>query len=168
MRNERRQKERQQEALRQEERRQDERQQESTVEEPSYFWPRRRFLRRSFAWFAGFGFFATLAPTPFGCSGGDLDTRVTGALLGLGVPPLALAPELDAQEWPRSRALEVLFGSLPAGTIEEALASPEALRRHIAERSRQDFDAGKTRLLHGWRLSESELAVAILTAPGRG
>jgi len=125
---------------------------------------------RSLGWLAGVGAVASLGPLPFGCSGGDLDMRVTGVLLGLGVPPLSsgLVSEVGPEEWSRARALEVLFGSLPAGQVELTIASPEALRRHLAERSSQDFDADRTRLLDGWRLSESEIAVAILTAPGRG
>ncbi len=127
---------------------------------------RRRFLGRALGWWASLGFFSAFGPLPIACSGVDIDTRTTGALLGLGAPPFV--PDLDSEEWPRSRALKVLFGSVPATSVETALASPAALRRHIAERSRQDFDVGRTQRLDGWLLAESEIAVAILTAPGRG
>jgi hypothetical protein len=56
-------------------------------------------------------------------------------------------------------------GAARASEWEELAASdPDALRESIRERHREDFSAGRTLLLSGWVLSETELRLCALVA----
>jgi hypothetical protein len=62
--------------------------------------------------------------------------------------------------------LEGLTGGAARASEWEELASsdPQALRQSIRQRHREDFRAGRTRLLSGWVLSETELRLCALVA----
>ena len=56
-------------------------------------------------------------------------------------------------------------GAARASEWEElAVSDPGALRESIRERHREDFSAGRTQLLSGWVLSETELRLCALVA----
>ena len=56
-------------------------------------------------------------------------------------------------------------GAARASEWQELAASdPQALRESIRERHREDFRAGRTLLLSGWVLSETELRLCALVA----
>jgi hypothetical protein len=93
-----------------------------------------------------------------------IDRKLESALRALVGAEAAAAARLASPDWTRSRAALHLFDGASQLQILSLLSRPSALRAHLDERQRRDFQGGRTMVREGWILSETEIAVAVLVA----
>jgi hypothetical protein len=93
-----------------------------------------------------------------------MDRSLERALRALVGADVAAAAGIASPDWTRSRAARHLVGGASQLDLWLLLWSPSALRAHLDDLARGDFQSGRTMLRGGWVLSETEIAVAVLLA----
>jgi hypothetical protein len=93
-----------------------------------------------------------------------IDRKLEVALRALVGADVAAAAMLASPDWTRSRAALHLVGGASQLQILSLFSRPSALRAHLADLQRRDFQEGRTMVRKGWVLSETEIAVAVLLA----
>lgn len=102
-----------------------------------------------------------------GCSSGDAaasDAQLSAAVRArVGDMPGA-RKIAEAAGMEQAEALRALRGGASDREVTAAIASGDALVEFVNARRSEDFDAGRVRLVRGWRLAETEVAIATLAS----
>lgn len=91
----------------------------------------------------------------------ELGRRLVASLRSL-LAGAAPGFELGGAAPSRDAALATLCGDLSAFRLRALTWSDALLRRHVDDLRRADLADGRTRLVDGWILAESEIAIAAL------
>lgn len=97
-------------------------------------------------------------------SDAEIETRLAEGLAGLSASGLGPAAIAAAAPLTRSDATARLRGDASAPVLWAATSSRFALRAFLARRREADLRAGRVRWIHGWLLTETEIAAATLAA----
>lgn len=97
-------------------------------------------------------------------SDSEIASRLAAGLAGLSSSGLGPAAIATAAPLTRSDAMARLRGDASAPFLWAATSSRFALRAFLARRHEADLQAGRVRWVHGWLLTETEIAAATLAA----
>lgn len=99
-----------------------------------------------------------------GFSEESIDARLAEALSRLSGGSLAPSAVATAAPVPRAEALSRLRGDASPTLLWAATTNGAALRAFLAGGQREDLREGRVRWVHGWLLTETEIAAANLAA----